>query len=102
MNQSSCRSVEHAWISTVDMLCIRGFHAVECDFRLFLFIEYPVGCWYCEMPEPAGIVYIQMSPGITTTFQRGLVRLVGHLALNGNDPEDFLFAIRDAHVAGVD
>jgi hypothetical protein len=65
----------------------------------FLFIEYPVGCWYCEMPETTGIVYVQMPAGKTTTFRRGLVTIVGRLTLNASDPEDFLYAIRDAHVA---
>jgi len=74
------------------------------DFTVtgFLFIEYPVGCWYCEMPETTGIVRVELGPGTTTTWQRGLLRVEGRLALNKNDPEDFLYAIRDARVAGAD
>ena len=68
----------------------------------FMFIEYPIGCWYCEMPDTVGIVYVELPTGKTTTYQRGLVRVVGRLTLNSNDPEDFLYAIRDARVGGVD
>ncbi len=72
------------------------------DLTRFLLIEYPVGCWYCEMPETTGIVVVELPAGKTTAFQRGLVRVIGQLSLNGGDPEDFLYAIRDARVAGVD
>src|SRR5437763_914117 len=27
----------------------------------FMLIEYPVGCWFCETPEPAGIVYVEVA-----------------------------------------
>ncbi len=72
------------------------------DLAAFLFVESPIGCWYCEMPESTGIVYIEMPAGKSVAFQRGIVRIVGRLTLNANDPEDFLYAIRDARVAGVD
>jgi hypothetical protein len=68
----------------------------------FMFIEYPIGCWYCEMPDTVGIVYVELPTGKTVTYQRGLVRVVGRLSLNSTDPEDFLYAIRDARVGGVD
>jgi hypothetical protein len=67
----------------------------------FMFVEAPVGCWYCEMPELTGIVYIELPQGRTARFQRGLVRVVGRLALNATDAEDFLYALRDAHIGTV-
>jgi hypothetical protein len=82
---------------------LNGFmQPLRDDLSTFLFIEYPVGCWYCEMPETTGIVYVELPAGKTTTYQRGLVRVIGRLTLNVSDPEDFLYAIRDARVAGVD
>lgn len=74
----------------------------DAELRTFLFIEYPVGCWYCEMPETAGIVYVELPEGKAAPFRRELVRIVGRLQLNASDPEDFLYAIRDARVAEVD
>jgi hypothetical protein len=74
----------------------------DMELSALLFIEYPVGCWYCEMPETTGIVYVELPAGKTTPFQRGLVRVIGRLSLNSGDPEDFLFALRDARVVGVD
>jgi hypothetical protein len=68
----------------------------------FMFIEYPVGCWYCEMPDTVSIVYVELPSGKTTTYRRGLVRIVGRLTLNRADPEDFLYTVRDARVGGVD
>jgi len=72
------------------------------ELRAFLFIEYPVGCWYCEMPETAGIAYVELPEGKSAPFRRELVRIVGRLQLNAGDPEDFLYAIRDARVSEVD
>lgn len=72
------------------------------DMAAFLFIEAPVGCWYCEMPETTGIVYVELPRGQTARYQRGMVRVVGRLSLNGDDPEDFLFSVRDAKVAALD
>jgi tetratricopeptide (TPR) repeat protein len=74
----------------------------EAETGAFMFIENPVGCWYCEMPETTGIVYVEMPAGQTAPLRRGLVRVVGRLTLNGNDPEDFLYAIRDARIGPVD
>jgi tetratricopeptide (TPR) repeat protein len=74
----------------------------EIQAGAFLFIEAPVGCWYCEMPETTGIVYVEMPQGQTARFQRGLVRVVGRLKLNATDAEDFLYAVRDARVGALD
>jgi hypothetical protein len=70
------------------------------DMSAFLFIESPVGCWYCEMPETTGILFVEMPRGETVRFQRGLMRVTGRLHLNTNDPEDFLFTVKDAK-AGI-
>jgi hypothetical protein len=73
----------------------------DIDLAAFMLIEYPVGCWYCEMPEITGIVFVELPRGRTTTYTRGLVRVVGRLALNARDPEEFLYTIRDAKVTDV-
>jgi hypothetical protein len=72
------------------------------DVAAFMLVEYPVGCWYCELPEVTGIVFAELAAGTTTTFTRGPVRITGRLTLNPSDPEDFLYTIRDAMVAEVD
>jgi tetratricopeptide (TPR) repeat protein len=68
----------------------------------FMLIEYPVGCWYCETPEITGIVAVDLPPGKTTEFRRGLVKVVGTLKLNGNDPESFLYTLTKAKVTEAD
>jgi hypothetical protein len=68
----------------------------------FLLIEYPVGCWYCEMPEMTGIVLVDLAGGKAATFTRGLVKVAGKLKLNAKDPEDFLYTIGQAKVAEAD
>jgi tetratricopeptide (TPR) repeat protein len=72
------------------------------EMTAFLFIEAPVGCWYCEMPETTGIIHVALPSGQTARYRRGLVRIVGRLALNGDDAEDFLYAVRDAKVGALD
>ena len=72
------------------------------EMSAFLFIEAPVGCWYCEMPETTGIIYVEMPAGQMARLQRGLVRIIGRLRLNASDPEDFLYAVKDARVGALD
>jgi hypothetical protein len=74
----------------------------DAEATAFMFIEYPVGCWYCEMPDVTSIVYVELPPGKSTAIARGMVRITGRLQLNANDPEDFLYAIRQATVGGID
>jgi hypothetical protein len=75
---------------------------VNDEGSAFLFIEFPVGCWYCEMPELTGILLLDPAAGETIRFDRGLQRVVGRLSLNQTDPEDFLFTLRDAKIVPVD
>jgi len=74
----------------------------EADVAMFMFIENPVGCWYCEMPEPTEIVFVELPAGKTTPHMDGMVRVTGRLVLNLTDPEEFLYTLRDAKVAEVD
>lgn len=69
---------------------------------VFMLIEYPVGCWYCEMPEIIGIVRVELPAGKTAVFTRSLIKVVGKLALNAKDPENFLYTIKEAKVMEAD
>jgi hypothetical protein len=68
----------------------------------FMIIEYPVGCWYCEMPEITAIVLVELDGNRPAAFTRGLVKVVGKLKLNAKDPENFLYTITSAKVAEAD
>ena len=63
-----------------------------------LLLEYPVGCWFCEIPEPTGLVGVEVRPGEKVGPRRGLVRVVGTLRLNRADPEAFPFRLTDARL----
>lgn len=71
-------------------------------YGTFMLIEFPTGCWYCEMPEVTGIVLVELGGGKTTTFGRQLVKVTGKLKLNATDPEDFIYTISEAKVSGAD
>ena len=73
----------------------------EEEMDSFLLIEFPVGCWYCEMPDTTGMLRVELLRGKSTRFTRGLVRITGRLSLNSTDPEDFLYTISDASVGTV-
>ena len=66
----------------------------------FMFIENPVGCWYCEMPELTGIVFVDLAAGQSLRFARSLTKVTGTLQLNSTDPENFLYTLRNARAAG--
>jgi len=68
------------------------------EMSSFLLIEYPVGCWYCEMPELTGIVRVDLGGDKTLAFTRNQVKITGTLVLNATDPESFLYRIRGAEV----
>jgi tetratricopeptide (TPR) repeat protein len=68
----------------------------------FLLLENPVGCWFCESPEPAGIVYVALPEGKTTEIRKGLVKVEGVLRLNRNDPEQYLYKVSKAKVGEAD
>jgi hypothetical protein len=72
------------------------------DGTAFMLIEYPVGCWYCEMPEMTGIILVELGGGKSGRFTRNLVKVVGKLALNAKDPENFLYVVSGAQVAEAD
>jgi tetratricopeptide (TPR) repeat protein len=71
----------------------------EAEFAGFLLLEFPVGCWFCETPDPTGIARVELEPGTTTGPRRGLVKVTGTLRLNRDDPEDFPFRVVGGRVA---
>ncbi len=74
----------------------------ELEMGTFLLIEYPVGCWYCEMPEITGIVLVELPEGKSARYTRGPVQIEGTLKLNSSDPENFLYAISKARVKNLE
>lgn len=69
-------------------VALTGFVQPTEDAGSFLLLEFPVGCWFCETPDPSGIVRVELEPGAAAT-KPGLVRVTGTLRLNRADPEDF-------------
>ncbi len=72
------------------------------ELETFLFLESPVGCWYCEMPETTSILHVRLAKGSTTTYQRGYLKVAGTLTLNRTDSEDFLYSLQNARIVGLD
>jgi hypothetical protein len=68
----------------------------------FMLIEYPVGCWYCEMPDIANIVLVEMPAGKTANYTRSPIKVTGRLHLNATDPENFLYTISKAKVTSAE
>ena len=68
----------------------------------FLLLEYPVGCWFCETPDPTGLLSVELKAGKTSEVRKGLVKVTGTLVLNRTDPESYLFSLTDARVGGAD
>jgi hypothetical protein len=66
------------------------------DSSAFLFIENPIGCWFCEMPDLTGIILIELPAGKSKAYTRTPIKITGKLKLNETDPENFLYTISDA------
>ena len=74
----------------------------DLEAASFLFIENPVGCWFCEMPDITGIIRVELAAGKTQTYTRSALKVTGKLRLNENDPENFLYTIGEATVADAE
>ena len=74
----------------------------DAELTGFLLTEYPVGCWFCETPSPLQMVSVDLMAGTSTQLSRDVVKVVGTLRVNRDDPERFLFAITGAAVGPAD
>jgi hypothetical protein len=74
----------------------------DLELNAFMLVEYPTGCWYCEMPEVTGIALVELPEGKNATFTRNMVKISGKLFLNDSDPENFLYTIREARISEAD
>jgi len=97
----------HKYLAQLDgkKVSLTGFMQpinMEVTVSGFMMIEYPIGCWFCETPEPAGIVYVDIAGGKAVPVKRGRVKVEGTLKLNTNDPEDFLYTLTGASVREPD
>jgi tetratricopeptide (TPR) repeat protein len=70
----------------------------DLEMGTFMLIQYPVGCWYCEMPDITGIVCVELPADKSVRLTRGQLKIEGKLTLNATDPENFLFTISKAKV----
>jgi hypothetical protein len=75
---------------------------MDIEVSGFMLVEYPIGCWFCETPEPSGLIYIEIAGGKTVPVKRGRVKVEGTLKLNHGDPEDFLYTLSGASVRDPD
>lgn len=74
----------------------------DAELTALLLVEYPTTCWYCEMPEMTGIVFVELKEGSSVPYTRNQVKVTGRLVLNAADPESFLFTIQEARVVEAD
>ena len=74
----------------------------DLDLSSFMFIEYPIGCWYCEMPELNSIVFVELAAGKTFSNTKTLIKVTGTLTLNKTDPENFLYTLEGAKATPAD
>jgi hypothetical protein len=74
----------------------------DLEHAAFMLIEYPVGCWYCEVPDINGIVLVELPDGKSAQYTRNLIKVTGKLSLNASDPENFLYTIKAAKVVEAD
>lgn len=76
--------------------------AEAADLGSFLLVENPIGCWFCESPDPSGIVYVALARGQSVSLMKGLIKVTGTLQLNRDDPEQYVYAIKGAKIGEPD
>jgi tetratricopeptide (TPR) repeat protein len=74
----------------------------KAELTGFLMTEYAVGCWFCESPDPTGIVNVELAAGHTAEYGRSAIKVVGVLKLNRSDPEGYLYTLTEAKVGVAD
>lgn len=75
---------------------------MDIEVAGFLLVEHPVGCWFCETPEPTAMLYIEVAGSKAVPVKRGRIKVEGTLSLNKNDPEDFLYTLKATRVSEPD
>src|SRR5439155_12326193 len=45
------------------------------DLTSFMLVEHPIGCWFCEPPDPTGIIFVALAKGQSTSLKKGLVKV---------------------------
>ena len=51
----------------------------DAELSSFMLIEYPVGCWYCEVPEMTALVFVELPRNKKASLTRSLVKITGTL-----------------------
>jgi hypothetical protein len=75
----------------------------DTDGRAFLVTEHPIGCWFCESPEPVSIVKVELAKAVDpAAIGKGFLKIRGTLSLNRTDPERFLFEIKNGELVPTD
>jgi len=72
------------------------------DLGSFMLVEYPIGCWFCETPDPTGIIFVTLAKDKSTPLKKGIVKIAGTLKLNRTDPEQYIYTIRNAQIGEPD
>lgn len=67
---------------------------------VFILTEFPIGCWFCDVPEPTNMIFIELKNEAEIT--RNAVRIEGVFHVNRDDPEDYLFRISEAVIRLAD
>jgi tetratricopeptide (TPR) repeat protein len=85
---------------------LHGYAAKSGDDEsgvMFLMTEYPIGCWFCESPEPTSIIRVELAnPVEHSKIAKGALIVSGRLKINRTDPEQFLLRITDAKLGNAD
>ena len=82
---------------------IIGYQVPQSEFRNvtnFLLLPIPLECYFCSMPPPKDVVYVELSDGETTSIYQDPVILNGILKINQGPDQKFFYQILDAKMGG--
>lgn len=90
---------EHLLEKNGTQVSIFGFQVAQAQFRdvtNFLMLPIPLECYFCSMPPPRDVMFIQLAEGETTSIFNEPVILTGTLQVNEGPDQKFFYQIVDA------
>ena len=88
-----------------DVINLIGFMVPQEEFRdvnEFLLLPIPLECYFCSMPPPKDVMFVEMKEGETTHIYSEPVILNGRITVNQGPDQKFFYQLDEVELGGLD